>query len=157
ISARRGGEHAAGSTDGTRARGEMVRYNLLKWRCIVGTRPTANMEADEGGDERLKVLRALRPFSEQDVAAKTVRGQYKAGAVGGQPVVGYLNEQGIPADSQTETFVALKAEIDNWRWAGVPFFLRTGKRMQERLAEIVINFRDVPHQLFNGPMSGSHT
>ena len=133
----------------------MVQNHLLQLLCIVAMEPPANMEADAVRDEKLKVLKALRPFSEQDVAAKTVRGQYKAGAVGGQPVVGYLNEQGIPADSQTETFVALKAEIDNWRWAGVPFFLRTGKRMQERVAEIVINFRDVPHQLFNGPMSGA--
>ncbi|MCD5361483.1 glucose-6-phosphate dehydrogenase [Chromobacterium aquaticum] len=143
--------------DGTGALRDMVQNHLLQLLCIVAMEPPANMEADAVRDEKLKVLKALRPFSEQDVAAKTVRGQYKAGAVGGQPVVGYLNEQGIPADSQTETFVALKAEIDNWRWAGVPFFLRTGKRMQERLAEIVINFRDVPHQLFNGPMSGSHT
>ena len=143
--------------DGTGALRDMVQNHLLQLLCIVAMEPPANMEADAVRDEKLKVLKALRPFSEQDVANKTVRGQYKAGAVAGQPVVGYLQEQGIPADSQTETFVALKAEIDNWRWAGVPFFLRTGKRMQERLAEIVINFRDVPHQLFSGPLSGSHT
>ncbi|WP_293759911.1 glucose-6-phosphate dehydrogenase [uncultured Aquitalea sp.] len=143
--------------DGTGALRDMVQNHLLQLLCIVAMEPPANMEADAVRDEKLKVLKALRPFTEHDVAAKTVRGQYKAGAVAGQPVTGYLQEQGIPAGSQTETFVAIKAEIDNWRWAGVPFFLRTGKRMQERVAEIVINFRDVPHQLFSGPLSGSHT
>jgi len=98
----------------------------------------------------------LRPFTPQDVASKVVRGQYKAGVANGQPVPGYLDEAGIKENSTTETFVALKAEIDNWRWAGVPFFLRTGKHMQERLAEIVINFRDVPFQLFPSPV-GAHT
>ncbi|SUX29541.1 glucose-6-phosphate dehydrogenase [Chromobacterium vaccinii] len=142
--------------DGTGALRDMVQNHLLQLLCIVAMEPPANLEADAVRDEKLKVLKALRPFAEQDVAAKTVRGQYKAGAVGGQPVVGYQQENGIPAGSQTETFVAIKAEIDNWRWAGVPFFLRTGKRMQERLAEIVINFRDVPHQVFSGPLGGSH-
>jgi glucose-6-phosphate 1-dehydrogenase len=82
------------------------------------------------------------------VLAKTVRGQYKAGAVGGQPVRGYLEEEGVPPGSTTETFVALKAEIDTWRWAGVPFYLRTGKRLQEKLSEIVMTFEDVPHRIF---------
>jgi glucose-6-phosphate 1-dehydrogenase len=99
------------------------------------------------------VLKALKPFSAEEVATKTVRGQYKSGAVAGKPVVGYLEEAHIPKGSATETFVALKAEIANWRWSGVPFYLRTGKRMQERVAEIVINFRDVPHALFPSPVS----
>ncbi|QEL57312.1 glucose-6-phosphate dehydrogenase [Chromobacterium paludis] len=142
--------------DGTGALRDMVQNHLLQLLCIVAMEPPANLEADAVRDEKLKVLKALRPFTEQDVVTKTVRGQYKAGASGGQPVVGYLEEAGIPEHSQTETFVAIKAEIDNWRWAGVPFFLRTGKRMQERLAEIVINFRDVPHQVFAGPMGGNH-
>lgn len=142
--------------DGTGALRDMVQNHLLQLLCIVAMEPPANLEADAVRDEKLKVLKALRPFTEQDVVTKTVRGQYKAGASNGQPVVGYLEEAGIPQHSQTETFVAIKAEIDNWRWAGVPFFLRTGKRMQERLAEIVINFRDVPHQVFAGPMGGNH-
>src|SRR5690606_9166855 len=94
--------------------------------------------------------RALRPITDADVLGKTVRGQYKAGAVGGKPVPGYLEEKGVAADSSTETFVAIKAEIDTWRWAGVPFYLRTGKRLQEKLSEIVITFEDVPHSIF-GP------
>jgi glucose-6-phosphate 1-dehydrogenase len=135
---------------------DMVQNHLLQLLCIVAMEPPASMEANAVRDEKLKVLKALRPFSPQDVAAKTVRGQYKAGAISGGAVQGFLQEPGIPDNSNTETFVAIKAEIDNWRWAGVPFFLRTGKRMQERLAEIVINFRDVPCALFPSPV-GCHT
>jgi glucose-6-phosphate 1-dehydrogenase len=105
-------------------------------------------------DEKLKVLRALRPLEGADVDANVVRGQYRAGAVNGAPVVGYLEEQGIPPDSTTETFVALKAHIDTWRWAGVPFYLRTGKRLQEQIAEIVIHFEDVPHSIFERVAGG---
>jgi glucose-6-phosphate 1-dehydrogenase len=91
------------------------------------------------------------------VQTRTVRGQYRAGAIAGAPVPGYLDEPGIPADSRTETFVAIKAELGNWRWAGVPFYLRTGKRMQERLAEIVVNFRPVPHSIFDSDAGvGAH-
>ncbi|GGY04883.1 glucose-6-phosphate dehydrogenase [Paludibacterium paludis] len=142
--------------DGTGALRDMVQNHLLQLLCIVAMEPPSNMESDSVRDEKLKVLKALRPFTEQDVASRSVRGQYKSGAVAGRPVVGYVEEPGIPPGSGTETFVALKAEIDNWRWAGVPFFLRTGKRMQERLAEIVINFRDVPLKLFPSPV-GCHT
>lgn len=142
--------------DGTGALRDMVQNHLLQLLCMVAMEPPANLGADAVRDEKLKVLKALRPFGPGDVANKTVRAQYKAGAAGGKPVPGYLEEAGIPAGSRTETFVAVKAEIDNWRWAGVPFFLRTGKRMQERLAEIVINFRDVPHKLFASPLGG-HT
>ncbi len=82
-----------------------------------------------------------------------MRGQYRAGAVGGKPVPGYIEEPGIAPDSRTETFVAIKAEIANWRWEGVPFYLRTGKRMQSRVAEIVVHFRDVPHAIFPKPLT----
>jgi glucose-6-phosphate 1-dehydrogenase len=142
--------------DQTGALRDMVQNHLLQLLCIVAMEPPANMQADSIRDEKLKVLKALRRFDSADVAAKSVRGQYRAGAVGGAAVAAYAAEAGIAAGSRTETFVALKAEIDNWRWAGVPFFLRTGKRMQERLAEIVINFRDVPCQLFPLPV-GCHT
>jgi len=137
--------------DGTGALRDMVQNHLLQLLCFVAMEPPASLDADAIRDEKLKVVKSLRPFSADDVANKTVRGQYKAGAVNGRPVKGYLDEEHIPADSRTETFVAIKAEIDNWRWAGVPFFLRTGKRLQERVAEIVINFRDVPHKLVPGP------
>ncbi|WP_298291992.1 glucose-6-phosphate dehydrogenase [Thiomonas sp.] len=137
--------------DKTGALRDMVQNHLLQLLCMVAMEPPASLQADAIRDEKLKVLKALRPFAEADVAAKTVRGQYRAGAVDGKPVIGYLQEADIAADSRTETFVALKAEIINWRWAGVPFFLRTGKRMPERLAEIVISFRAVPLSLFGGP------
>lgn len=130
---------------------DMIQNHLLQLLCIIAMEPPASIDPDAVRDEKLKILRALRPYGPHDVATKAVRGQYRAGATGGQPVVGYQDEQGIAQGSKTETFVALKAEIDTWRWAGVPFYLRTGKRMQERLAEIVINFREVPHSIFGLP------
>jgi glucose-6-phosphate 1-dehydrogenase len=138
--------------DRTGALRDMVQSHLLQLLCIVGMEPPATIAPDVVRDEKLKILRALRPIMNQDVALKTVRGQYRSGAIAGKPVVGYLDEDGIPPESGTETFVAIKAEIDSWRWAGVPFFLRTGKRMQEKLAEIVINFRAPPHIIFDCPL-----
>jgi len=135
---------------------DMMQNHLLQLLCIVAMEPPASMDADAVRDEKLKVLKALRRFTPEDVEEKTVRGQYTAGAIGDRAVQGFLSEPGIPADSTTETYVALKAEIDNWRWVDVPFFLRTGKRMKDRLAEIVINFRDVPNTLFPSPL-GRHT
>jgi glucose-6-phosphate 1-dehydrogenase len=137
--------------DKTGALRDMMQNHLLQLLCMVAMEPPASLEANAIRDEKLKVLKALKPFSESDVVRKTVRGQYRSGAVDGKPVVGYLQEPNIPPGSLTETFVAVKAEIANWRWSGVPFFLRTGKRMQERLAEIVINSRGVPLSLFAGP------
>jgi glucose-6-phosphate 1-dehydrogenase len=93
----------------------------------------------------------LRPIKGADVTSKTVRGQYKSGASNGAPVPGYLDEKDIAPNSTTETYVAIKAEIDSWRWAGVPFYLRTGKRLQERLTELVVTFDDVPHSIFEVP------
>ncbi len=135
--------------DQTGALRDMVQNHLLQLLCIIAMEPPATSDADAMRDEKLKVLRALRPIAGRDVLNKTVRGQYKAGAAVGKPVVAYLDETGVPADSTTETFVAIKAEIDTWRWAGVPFYLRTGKRLQEKLSEIVITFEDVPHSIFD--------
>jgi glucose-6-phosphate 1-dehydrogenase len=133
---------------------DMVQSHLLQLLCIIAMEPPASSQADAMRDEKLKVMRALRPIAGSDVLAKTVRGQYKAGAAAGKPVQGYLEEPAVPPDSTTETFVALKAEIDNWRWAGVPFYLRTGKRLQEKLSEIVITFEDVPHAIFETTAPG---
>jgi glucose-6-phosphate 1-dehydrogenase len=141
--------------DKTGALRDMVQNHLLQLLCIVAMEPPASIDPDAVRDEKLKVLRALRPIKEGEVAAKTVRGQYRAGATAGQPVPGYLDEKGIDPNSRTETFVAIKAEINTWRWAGVPFFLRTGKRMQDKVAEIVINFRQVPHSIF-GQTTDTH-
>jgi glucose-6-phosphate 1-dehydrogenase len=130
---------------------DMIQNHMLQLLCIIAMEPPATGAADAMRDEKLKVLRALRPLTGRDVLQKTVRGQYKAGAVNGKPVVGYLEEKDVPKDSTTETFVALRAEIDSWRWAGVPFYLRTGKRLQEKQAEIVITFEDVPLSHYERP------
>ena len=131
---------------------DMVQNHLLQLLCLTAMEPPQNLESDTLRDEKLKVLKALRPISEQDVALNTVRGQYVSGSIDGEAVKGYADELG--KKSETETFVALKAMIDNWRWAEVPFYLRTGKRMQERYSEIVVQFRNVPHDIFTNAGSG---
>ncbi|WP_028449560.1 glucose-6-phosphate dehydrogenase [Chitinibacter tainanensis] len=143
-----GVETRADFYDKTGALRDMVQNHLLQLLTIVAMEPPASIDADAVRDEKLKVLRALKPLSVDDVKTKVVRGQYRAGAVAGKPVIGYQDEPGVPAGSKAETFVALKAEIETWRWAGVPFFLRTGKRLSERLAQIVINFREAPTSIF---------
>lgn len=138
----------AGFYDGTGAMRDMVQNHLLQLLCIVAMEPPVSLDPDAVRDEKLKVLRSLRPMAVADVARDTVRGQYTAGAADGEAAPGYLQEENIPEDSSTETFVALKAHISNWRWANVPFFLRTGKRMAARQSEIVIEFADLPFTIF---------
>ena len=138
----------AGFYDGTGALRDMVQNHLLQLLCIVAMEPPVSLDPDAVRDEKLKVLRSLRPMSLADVARDTVRGQYTAGHIDGQRVPGYQDEDQVPAGSRTETFVALRARIDNWRWANVPIFLRTGKRMAERRSEIVVEFADLPCSLF---------
>ncbi len=121
---------------------DMVQNHMLQLLALTAMEPPAAFDATSIRDEKLKVLRALRPVT----AAEVVRGQYGAGAVDGKAVPGYVQELGKP--STTETFVAIKAHLDNWRWRGVPFYLRTGKRLAERRSEIVIQFREVPHDIF---------
>jgi glucose-6-phosphate 1-dehydrogenase len=142
----------AGFYDGTGAMRDMVQNHLLQLLCIVAMEPPVSLDPDAVRDEKLKVLRSLRPMTAETIARDTVRGQYAAGAVDGETVKGYQDEAGVPAGSRTETFVALRAQIDNWRWANVPFFLRTGKRMRERRSEIVIDFADMPFSIIpRGP------
>ena len=138
----------AGFYDATGALRDMVQNHLLQLLCIIAMEPPASLTPDAVRDEKLKVLRSLGPMTLGDVVRDTVRGQYSAGAVKGRPAVGYLEEADVPADSHTETFVAIRARINTWRWAHVPFFLRTGKRMHAQVSEIVINFAQVPHQIF---------
>jgi glucose-6-phosphate 1-dehydrogenase len=126
----------------------MVQNHILQLLCLVAMEPPTALEADAVRDEKLKVLRALQPITGAAVASKTVRGQYRAGATNGAVVPGYDEELGTGAPSETETFTVLKAEIGNWRWAGVPFYLRTGKRLPRRASEIVIVFRSIPHSIF---------
>ena len=139
----------AGFYDGTGAMRDMVQNHLLQLLCIVAMEPPVSLDPDAVRDEKLKVLRSLRPMNIADVATDTVRGQYTAGASGGEAAVGYLQEANIPEGSGTETFVALKAHINNWRWANVPIFLRTGKRLAARQSEIVIEFADLPFTIFS--------
>jgi len=128
---------------------DMVQNHLLQLLCLVAMEPPSSFEADAVRDEKLKVLQALRPVTERELSERTVRGQYGAGAVGDRVVPGYAEETGRP-DTATETFVVVKAEVGTWRWAGVPFYLRTGKRLPKRRSEIVVQFRPVPHLIFPG-------
>ena len=141
--------------DKTGALRDMVQNHLLQLLCIMAMEPPASNDPDAMRDEKLKVLRALRPLRGRDVLTKSVRGQYKAGAVRGVPVPGYREEADIDPESSTETFVALKVEIDTWRWAGVPFYLRTGKRLADRVTELVVTFDEVPHPIFETPNTHS--
>ena len=133
--------------DGSGALRDMVQNHLLQLLCLVAMEPPAQMRADAVRDEKLKVLKSLSRIDDGNFSQLTVRGQYKAGAANGAAVPGYLEECGNP-ESTTETFVAIKASVSNWRWAGVPFYLRTGKRLPSRESEIVIAFRPVPHSIF---------
>jgi len=128
---------------------DMVQNHLLQLLCLVAMEPPASVDADAVRDEKLKVLRSLKSIDATNVAQTTVRGQYKAGAARGDAVPGYLDEVDNKA-SETETFVAIKAEIETWRWAGVPFYLRTGKRLSTRVSEIIVQFKPVPHNIFGG-------
>lgn len=136
--------------DRTGALRDMVQNHALQLLTMIAMEPPSRNDADAIRDEKLKVLRSLKPFSEESVARDVVRGQYRGGNCAGNPAVGYLEEVKVPAGSQTETFVALRTEVQNWRWAGVPFYLRTGKRLAARDAQIVVNFRPTPHSIFPG-------
>ena len=125
---------------------DMLQNHMLQLLCLVAMEPPADMEPDSVRNEKVKVLRSLRRFTRMEAAEKSVRGQYTPGVVGGKSVAGYEAERGQA--SGAETFVALRADIDNWRWAGVPFFLRTGKRMPEKRTQIAIQFKPVPHSIF---------
>jgi len=127
---------------------DMLQNHMLQLLCLVAMEPPSDLEPDAVRNEKVKVLRSLRPFTRASAPLESVRGQYTAGAVEGEAVTAYLDEVGRL--TRTETFVALTARVDNWRWAGVPFFLRTGKRMPERRTEIVIQFKPVPHSIFAG-------
>jgi glucose-6-phosphate 1-dehydrogenase len=136
--------------DRTGALRDMIQNHALQLLTMIAMEPPATGDADAIRDEKLKVLRSLKAFTPETVQRDVVRGQYRGGSIGGQAVPGYLEETKVPAGSHCETFVALRTEVQNWRWAGVPFYLRTGKRLCARDAQIVINFRPVPHPIFPG-------
>ncbi|MDN4052705.1 glucose-6-phosphate dehydrogenase [Massilia sp. YIM B02763] len=142
-----------GYYDNSGALRDMLQNHLLQLLCIVAMEPPASIAPDAVRDAKLQVLRSLKRFTPTTLSQNIIRGQYRAGYVDGQQVPGYRDEPNAPKHSKTETFVAMKAEIDTWRWAGVPFYLRTGKRMADRLAEIVVRFKTIPHSIFNQPTS----
>jgi glucose-6-phosphate 1-dehydrogenase len=132
---------------------DMLQNHLLQLLCIVAMEPPVDGTPDAVRDEKLKVLRALRRFTPNTLVQNVVRGQYRSGHVNGEAVPSYRKEPDANPQSRTETFVAVKAEIDTWRWSGVPFYLRTGKRMADQLAEIVVRFKSIPHSIFAQPIS----
>ena len=143
-----GVEDRGGYYDHTGALRDMVQNHLLQLLCMVAMEPPYSLDREAVRDEKLKVLKSLAPITADDIGVNTVRGQYRAGAVDGKAVPGYHEEQGIDRHSANETFVAVKAQVRNWRWSGVPFYLRTGKRLPEKVSEIVIQFRPVPYWIF---------
>jgi glucose-6-phosphate 1-dehydrogenase len=131
---------------------DMVQNHALQLLCAIGMEPPINSHADAIRDEKLKVLRSLKPWTQESLSQDVVRGQYASGAIDGAKVPGYREEPGVNPNSNTETFVALRTEISKWRWAGVPFYIRTGKRLAGRDARIVVNFRPTPHAIFNSQL-----
>lgn len=128
---------------------DMVQNHLLQLLCLIAMDPPSDLSADSIRDEKVKVLKALRRITPDMMESHVVRGQYTAGTSNGRPVPGYLEEEGAVKSSKTETFVALKMEIENWRWSGVPFYIRTGKRLPEKLSQIIIHFKPAPHYIFD--------
>jgi glucose-6-phosphate 1-dehydrogenase len=141
-------EGRTGYYDEAGALRDMIQNHVLQLLALVAMEPPHQFEPNEVRNEKTKVIRSLRPITAATVGSNTVRGQYGAGSAAGLAVPGYNQEPGAKGGSETETFVALRAEIDNWRWAGVPFYLRTGKRMQSRRTDIAIQFKSVPHNIF---------
>jgi glucose-6-phosphate 1-dehydrogenase len=149
-----GVEKRGGFYESTGALRDMVQNHALQLLCAIAMEPPINAHADAIRDEKLKVLRALKRWTSETLSQHVVRGQYNGGNIEGKAVPAYREEAGVAPSSNTETFVALRTEIANWRWAGVPFYIRTGKRMAAREAYIEINFRPTPHEILNSPTAG---
>lgn len=150
---RLGVERRAGYYENAGALRDMFQNHLLQLLCVVAMEPPASFEAEPIRDEKTKVLRSIRPISPSEVDRFAVRGQYRAGLIEERPVVGYRSEPGVAPQSNIETFAALKLYVDNWRWQGVPFYLRSGKRLAKKATEIAIEFKPVPHLLFRPLLS----
>jgi glucose-6-phosphate 1-dehydrogenase len=144
-----GMEGRGGYYDGSGALRDMLQNHLLQMVGFVAMEPPSSMDANAIRNETLKVLQSLRPLKEEDVAEQVIRGQYVHSRIRGEEFQGYREEPGVDAQSRTETYVAMKFFIDNWRWGGVPFFIRTGKRLPTRVTEVVVHFKPTPHVLFN--------
>ena len=144
-----GVEERGGYYDGSGAMRDMFQNHLLQVLAMVAMEPPAIINANSMRDEVAKVMHSLRPLTAEDMEHNLVLGQYTASEINGKMAKGYLEEKGVPADSRTETYIALRCEIENWRWAGVPFYVRTGKRLPARVTEIVIHFKTTPHPVFS--------
>ena len=144
-----GVEERGGYYDGSGAMRDMFQNHLLQVLAMVAMEPPAIINANSMRDEVAKVMHSLRPLTAEDMEHNLVLGQYTAAEINGKMENGYLEEKGVPSDSRTETYIALRCEIENWRWAGVPFYVRTGKRLPARVTEIVIHFKTTPHPVFS--------
>jgi glucose-6-phosphate 1-dehydrogenase len=154
-----GVEDRGGYYDSSGALRDMIQNHLLQMVGLTAMEPPSSLDADAIRNEVLKVFQSLQPINEKDVDRQVIRGQYTASKIRGECVTGYRYEKGVNTNSRTETFVAMKFYIDNWRWGGVPFYIRTGKRMPTRVTEIVIHFKSTPHHLFRKEIlkqSGNH-
>ncbi len=150
-----GVEGRGGYYESSGALRDMVQNHLLQVVALVAMEPPTSLEADSIRNEILKVIQSFRPIKKEEVKTVAIRGQYIASKVKGEQLIGYREENGVASDSTTETFAALKFYIDNWRWGGIPFYIRTGKRLPTRVTEVVIHFKQTPHFLFkkNGEMN----
>ena len=135
--------------EGAGALRDMVQNHILQLLCLIAMEPPYSLDPDVVRNARMDVLRGLRPIRGKDVEEMTVRAQYAHGTINDQEVPGYRREEGVQPDSTTETYVALKVFVENWRWAGVPFYVRTGKAMTKRASEIAVQFKEIPQILFN--------
>jgi glucose-6-phosphate 1-dehydrogenase len=138
----------AGYYDKSGALRDLIQNHLLQLLMLLTMEPPVSFDADAVRDEKVKILHSIGPPTLEEVPHMAVRGQYASGMVGGEPVPGYLEEEGVPDDSTTETYAAVRLKVDNWRWAGVPFYLRTGKRLPRKTTEIVVRLKPVPHLAF---------
>jgi len=133
---------------------DMMQNHLLQLLCLIALEPPVTFDAGPVHDEKNKVMRAIRPIDPRKVDEVALRGQYGPGFAGGKAVPGYRQEKGVAPDSKTETYAGLRLQVDNWRWAGVPFYLRTGKRLAKRVSEIAIRFHRTPHMIFHRDPAG---
>jgi glucose-6-phosphate 1-dehydrogenase len=150
-------ESRAGYFDSAGIIRDMIQSHIMQVFALIAMEPPASFDAGAIRDEKAKVLRSMHPFEQQELAARVIRGQYTGGSVGGETVSGYLNETGVPSSSTTDTFVALKCLIDNWRWSGVPFYIRAGKRLPKRVTEVSIVFKAPPLALFKQTDGGGRS
>ena len=150
-------EDRGGYYDNAGALRDMVQNHLLQIIGLVAMEPPVSIEADAIRYEKLKVFQSLRPIKPEEVSKQVIRGQYTASKIKGESVAAYREEPGVDSDSHTETYVAMKFYIDNWRWAGIPFYIRTGKRLPTRVTEIVIEFKPTPHHLFDESAFDHHS